>query len=129
MNQYKFSLRSEKNLQGVNSDLIKLVRQALTLSEIDFGITEGLRAIEKQKQLVKEGKSRTMNSRHLSGHAVDIIAYLAGEASWEFNDYKQIAKAFKEASIQLKIPLEWGGDWPGFRDGPHFQLPWKYYPL
>lgn len=129
MNQYKFSLRSEKNLQGVNSDLIRLVRQALMLSEIDFGITEGLRAIEKQKQLVKEGKSRTMNSRHLSGHAVDIIAYPEGEVSWEFNDYKQIANAFKEASIQLKIPLEWGGDWPDFRDGPHFQLPWKYYPL
>lgn len=129
MTTYKFSLRSEKNLIGVNPDLIQLARKALTLSNIDFGITEGLRTLEKQKQLVKEGKSRTMNSRHLSGHAIDIIAYPSCEASWEFSDYKIIASAFKEAAGQLKIPVEWGGDWPSFRDGPHFQLPWKQYPL
>lgn len=128
MSNFKFSKRSENNLVGVNADLVKIVRLALTLSTVDFGITEGLRSRERQKQLLAQGKSQTMNSRHITGHAVDVVAYLGSQVSWEWKYYKQIASAFKKAAAELNIPVEWGGDWKTLKDGPHFQLPHRDYP-
>lgn len=127
-NNFKFSQRSEDRLKGVNPDLVKIARRALQLSPVDFGITEGLRTQERQKQLVAEGKSQTMNSRHLTGHAVDVYAYPTPEGSWDMTYYRQIAEAFKAASVELAIPVEWGGNWTTLKDGPHFQLPHKDYP-
>lgn len=128
MSNFKFSQRSENNLKGVNSDLVKIVRRALQLSPVDFGITEGLRTIERQRQLVAAGKSQTMNSRHITGHAVDVFAYPTSAGSWEWKYYEQIATAFKQAAKELNIPVEWGGDWKTLKDGPHFQLPHAKYP-
>lgn len=128
MSNFKFSQRSENNLKGVNPDLVKIVRRALQLSPVDFGITEGLRTIERQRQLVAAGKSQTMNSRHISGHAVDVFAYPTSAGSWEWEYYEQIATAFKQAAKELNIPVEWGGDWKTLKDGPHFQLPHAKYP-
>lgn len=127
-NIFKFSSRSEKNLQGVNPDLVKVTRRALEISEVDFGITEGLRSRYRQKQLVATGKSQTMNSRHLTGHAVDVVAYVGSQVSWEWPQYEKIAAAFRQASQELNIPVEWGGDWKTLKDGPHFQLPHGAYP-
>lgn len=128
MSNFKFSQRSENNLKGVNPDLVKIVRRALQLSSVDFGITEGLRTVERQRQLVAAGKSQTMNSRHISGHAVDVFAYPTSTGSWEWKYYEQIATAFKQAAKELNIPVEWGGDWKTLKDGPHFQLPHAKYP-
>lgn len=128
MSNFKFSQRSENNLKGVNPDLVKIVRRALQLSPVDFGITEGLRTVERQRQLVGAGKSQTMNSRHISGHAVDVFAYPTSAGSWEWKYYEQIATAFKQAAKELNIPVEWGGDWKTLKDGPHFQLPHAKYP-
>lgn len=128
MSNFKFSQRSENNLKGVNQDLVKIVRRALQLSPVDFGITEGLRTVERQRQLVAAGKSQTMNSRHISGHAVDVFAYPTSAGSWEWKYYEQIATAFKQAAKELNIPVEWGGDWKTLKDGPHFQLPHAKYP-
>ena len=127
-NNFKFSQRSENNLRGVHPDLVKVVRLALELSPVDFGITEGLRTVERQKQLVAEGKSQTMNSRHISGHAVDVFAYPTPAGSWDWQYYQQISQAFKQAGKNLGIPVEWGGDWKTLKDGPHFQLPYANYP-
>ncbi len=128
MSNFKFSQRSENNLKKVNPDLVKIVRRALQLSPVDFGITEGLRTVERQRQLVAAGKSQTMNSRHISGHAVDVFAYPTSAGSWEWKYYEQIATAFKQAAKELNIPVEWGGDWKTLKDGPHFQLPHEKYP-
>jgi peptidoglycan L-alanyl-D-glutamate endopeptidase CwlK len=103
-----FSQRSEKNLNGVHQDLIKLARREFELSTIDFGITEGVRTAERQKQLVAEGKSQTMKSRHLHGFAIDVLAYPTPAGSWDMVYYKQIADAFKVASTELAIPIELG---------------------
>lgn len=127
-NNFIFSQRSEDRLKGVNPDLVKIARRALQLSPVDFGITEGLRTQERQKKLVAEGKSQTMNSRHLTGHAVDVYAYPTPAGSWDMAYYRQIAEAFKAASVELAIPVEWGGNWTTLKDGPHFQLPHKDYP-
>lgn len=127
-NNFKFSQRSENNLRSVHPDLMKVVRLALELSPVDFGITEGLRTVERQKQLVAEGKSQTMNSRHISGHAVDVFAYPTPAGSWDWQYYQQISQAFKLAGKNLGIPVEWGGDWKTLKDGPHFQLPYADYP-
>jgi len=128
MSNFKFSQRSENNLKGVNPDLVKIVRRALQLSPVDFGITEGLRTVERQRQLVAAGKSQTMNSRHISGHAVDVFAYPTSAGSWEWKYYEQITTAFKQAAKELDSPVEWGGDWKTLKDGPHFQLPHAKYP-
>ncbi|EBQ3682353.1 M15 family metallopeptidase [Enterobacter cancerogenus] len=128
MSSFRFSQRSESRLQGVHPDLVKVTRRALELSPVDFGITEGLRSQERQKQMVAQGSSQTMNSRHLTGHAVDVVAYVGSDISWDMPLYQQIAQAFKQASVELSIPVEWGGDWKTLKDGPHFQLPFAQYP-
>ncbi|WP_097411346.1 M15 family metallopeptidase, partial [Escherichia coli] len=114
--------RSEKNLEGVKPQLVAVVRRALELTEVDFGITEGLRTKERQKQLVAEGKSQTMNSRHLTGDAVDVVAWVGSQVSWDWPLYEKIAQAFKQAAAELGTAIEWGGEWRSLKDGPHFQL-------
>ena len=128
VNDFVFSKRSLRNLEGVHPDLVKVVRRALELTEVDFVVVEGIRTLEKQRQYVESGASKTMNSRHLTGHAVDLIAWVGMTVNWDLINYEKIAAAMKEAGMELGIPVEWGGDWKGFKDGPHFQLPWKEYP-
>lgn len=128
MSNFRFSKRSEGNLGGVNPALVKVVRRALEITTVDFGITEGRRSMARQRELLREGKSQTLRSRHLTGHAVDVVAYLGREISWDWKYYERIAEAFKRASAELNIPIEWGGDWKTLKDGPHFQLPHKDYP-
>lgn len=125
---FSFSSRSENNLRGVNPDLVLVARRALAISPVDFAITEGLRTLARQKQLVAGGKSQTLRSRHLTGHAVDVFACPTPAGSWEWKYYAQIAAAFKQAATTLNIPIEWGGDWQTLKDGPHFQLPRTAYP-
>lgn len=120
--------RSVLRLQGVHPDLVKVVHRAIELSTVDFTVLEGLRTLERQKALVAAGASKTMNSRHLTGHAVDLGAWVDGQVRWDWPLYHQIAAAMKAAAKELTIPLEWGGDWRTFKDGPHYQLPWKEYP-
>lgn len=120
------NIRSEKNLTGVHPDLVKVVRKAAETAQ--FVVTEGLRTAERQAQLVAAGASQTTKSRHLTGHAVDLAALVGNDIRWDWPLYAQLAKAMKQAAQQLKIPLEWGGDWKTFKDGPHFQLPWDKYP-
>lgn len=123
-----FSARSFNHLAGVRPELVILAYHALLLSPIPFEITDGLRTEGEQAAFLASGKSRTMRSRHLTGHAVDVVAIQDGKVSWDWNLYETIAAAFRRASAETGIPVEWGGDWK-FRDGPHYQLPWKDYPL
>lgn len=125
---FKFSARSLKELKGIHPDLRKVVDRALQLTEIDFIITDGLRTIEEQKEYVRKGASRTMRSRHLTGHAVDFVAYHNRAVTYDAKLMRQIATAFKLAAAELKIPIEWGGDWKSFVDTPHVELSKKVYP-
>jgi len=118
---YKLSQRSIDRLKGVNPDLVSVVKLAIERSDVDFMVTEGLRTKERQKELVAAGASKTMNSRHITGHAVDLAAYVNG-IRWDWPLYEKIAKAMKQAAYELNIKIEWGGDWKSFKDGPHFQL-------
>lgn len=121
---FKLSQKSIDKLKGVNIDLVSVVHRALELSDIDFAVTEGLRTKERQAELVKAGASKTMNSRHITGHAVDLAAIVDGSVRWDWPLYEKIAKAMKQAAYELNIKIEWGGDWKSFKDGPHFQIPW-----
>ncbi len=125
---FKLGRASLDRLAGVHPDLIRVVKRAIALTPVDFRVTEGRRSIKRQAELVKAGASKTMNSRHLTGHAVDVVALIDGAVRWDWPLYDRIAKAFKAAAKAEGVPLDWGGDWPKFRDGPHFQLPWKQYP-
>lgn len=119
---YKFSKRSLDNLKGVDKRLIKVMEEVLSISPYDFGITEGLRTIEKQKEYVRTGKSQTMNSYHLKGKAVDIVVYKDGKVSWKLDYYKEIADLVKKIAKHDGLKITWGGDWKTLVDGPHFQL-------
>lgn len=128
MSSWKFSTNSYRKMDGVHSELICIASRALDISTVDFGVTEGLRSLARQQELVASGASQTMNSRHITGHAIDLVAYIGSEVRWDWPLYDELARAMKEAAYDLGIPLEWGGDWTSIKDGPHFQLPWEDYP-
>ena len=128
MSNYKLSRRSLERLQKVHPDLVRVVMRAIQLTEVDFGVTEGVRTIEKQREYVAKGASKTMNSRHLTGHAVDLAAYVGAEVRWDWPLYHKIAAAMKSAAKELGVAIVWGGDWASFPDGPHFELDRKVYP-
>ncbi|KFK93599.1 MULTISPECIES: M15 family metallopeptidase [unclassified Serratia (in: enterobacteria)] len=129
MTNFKFSQRSEGNLVGVNPTLVKVVRRALEISIVDFSVIEGKRTVERQKQLVATGASKTMDSRHLTGHAVDLFP-IGGD----WNNYKcwlPVLDAMHQAGKELRVPLRFGITWTGnprdvpakFLDAPHVELP------
>lgn len=128
MNKFKLSRRSLERMQKVHPDLVKVVMLAIELTEVDFGVIEGVRTIEKQREYVAKGASKTMNSRHLTGHAVDLAAYIGSEVRWDWPLYHKIAAAMKTAANDLGVAIVWGGDWRTFKDGPHFELDRKVYP-
>lgn len=125
----RWSARSLKNLHGIHPDLRRVLDRALQESPIDFVVIEGLRTIERQKQLVAQGASKTMDSRHLTGHAVDLVPIGPnGKAAFDWPLYHRLAPAVKEAAAREGVPLVWGGDWKSFKDGPHFELDRAIYP-
>ena len=122
--KFQLSERSINRLAGVHSDLVKIVKRAIEISEYDFMVVEGLRTIETQKKYVAEGKSKTMNSYHLTGHAVDIAPLENGSIDWsnKKGQFDSVAKAVKQAAKEMRVAVEWGGDWKSFVDKPHFQI-------
>ena len=125
---YEFGARSLARLNGVHPDLVKVMKRAIACSTIDFTVLEGRRTLARQKQLMAAGATRTMNSRHLTGHAVDIAPLVKGQVRWDWPLYHQLAAIVKKAAEDLGIPIQWGGDWRSFKDGPHWELPWRQYP-
>jgi peptidoglycan L-alanyl-D-glutamate endopeptidase CwlK len=112
---------------GVHPDLVRVMQEAITYSPYDFGITEGVRTPGRQQMLYAEGASRTLKSRHLTGHAVDIVLYVDGKVTWDFDKYKEVGDHIKKVAEDMGVSIIWGGDWRGLRDGPHFELNRKVY--
>lgn len=126
---------SESRLAEIHPDLRAVIHAAADLYLGRFEVTEGVRSLDKQKKLVASGASKTMRSRHIpesnqcgKACAVDLVVVVDNEVRWDWPLYKVLSDAVKNASDRLGIPIEWGGDWRTFKDGPHFQLPWSKYP-
>lgn len=126
---YQFGKRSLENLKGVNPLLVKVLNRALEITHVDFTVIEGLRTVERQKQLVNEGKSQTMNSRHITGDAVDIIPV---NTKWKLEEFIPLLKAVKQAADELGVKLRFGINWKNdpslpietkFIDAPHVEIP------
>jgi peptidoglycan L-alanyl-D-glutamate endopeptidase CwlK len=126
---YAFGKRSLKKLEGIHPDLRRVLDRAIATTTIDFTVLEGLRTIKRQHQLYDQGATKTMNSRHLSGHAVDIAPLAGRSVSWEWPLYYKLADVVKAAAVYENVKIQWGGDWRTFKDGPHWELPWREYPL
>jgi len=122
---FVFSQRSLGNLKGVDPRLVSIATLALTYSPIDFIVTDGLRTKEEQQVFFDKGLSKTMNSRHLTGHAIDVAVWHEGDVSWDEKLYASLYVHFKDAADRLNYPLEWGGNWSGSWDSVHYQIPWK----
>ena len=141
---FKLGKKSRERLIGVHPDLTRVVERAIELTEVDFTVLEGIRSEARQEKLVVSGASQTMNSRHLTGHAVDLGAFVAGQVRWDWGLYLRIAEAVRSASLELGIPIRWGGTWgllsdlkgditsdvlhKRFPDGPHYELDRRKYP-
>lgn len=108
---FRLSQRSRNNLAGVRPELASVVTRAIRLTKVDFAVTEGLRTLERQRELVAKGASQTMDSKHLSGEAVDLVAFLGSRISWELNLYDDIADAMRAAAVEQGVPLRWGAAW------------------
>ena len=111
MRHFKLSKRSQAQLIGVHPDLQRMVEVALTETSIDFGVLEGLRTMARQRQFVESKASKSLNSRHLTGHAVDLGAYIGRELRWDAGLYYPIAHAMAVAASSLKTSIRWGGCW------------------
>lgn len=122
---YKLSQRSLDRLKGVHPDLVKVVKRAIELTEHDFSVIEGVRSVETQREYVAKGVSKTMNSRHITGHAVDL--YPVGRPT-PWDKCSVVAQAMKKAAEELGVPIVWGGDWRSFVDQPHYELDRRVYP-
>ena len=108
---FALSDRSKQRLEGVDKNLVDVVKLAIEYTKIDCGVTQGLRTPEEQKKLVESGASQTMNSKHITGKAVDLAAYIDGRLSWEHNLYDDIADAMKQAAIEKNVAIRWGAAW------------------
>jgi peptidoglycan L-alanyl-D-glutamate endopeptidase CwlK len=117
-----FSATSRRRLLGVHPDLVRVVERALAIGPLDFAVTEGVRTLARQRQLLVAGATRTLKSKHLTGRAVDLAALVDGQVRWDWPLYATLATAMQRAAAELKVGIVWGGDWESFRDGPHFEL-------
>jgi peptidoglycan LD-endopeptidase CwlK len=142
MTQRQWDDTSKARLQGVHPDLIKVMTAALQVAPFPFRVIDGLRTLARQKELVRIGASKTMRSRHLPhvtdglSRAVDIVPLvdidrdgrIETEELFNWPLIRQLAPVVKAEAARLGVPIEWGGDWKSFPDGPHWQLTWKAYP-
>lgn len=119
--------RSEKALVGVHPDLVAVVRRAAEIMPGGFIITEGMRTKERQRELFAKGLSKTMNSRHLVGLAVDFAPLLDGDVTWKTPAFLPVIKAFRQAAEELKVPIVSGSEWKTFKDYPHIELDRRVY--
>jgi len=128
------AMKGAEKLQGVHPHLLAVIVRAADTAPMDIIVLEGVRTLERQRQLVAKGASTTLRSRHIPGpngysHAVDVAPVDSkGNASWDWDLYFKLSPVIKQATRDLGYPIEWGGDWRTFKDGPHWQLPWASYP-
>jgi peptidoglycan L-alanyl-D-glutamate endopeptidase CwlK len=116
---------SRKRLEGVKPELVRIVELAEKTSPVPFMVAEGVRTLARQKQLFDKGSSKTMNSRHLTGDAVDLVPLVDGKVPWDDKSkFDELAKYIFAAADELGILVTWGGHFKGFYDGPHWQLIW-----
>ena len=124
---YKFGTRSLSNLVGVHEDLQKVMHQSIATSPYDFIITEGLRSPGRQQRLVDEGKSTTLKSRHLTGHAIDLAVLVNGRVIWDIKEYQELSLHILAVANKLEVPVVWGGSWKTFVDAVHYELDRRVY--
>jgi peptidoglycan L-alanyl-D-glutamate endopeptidase CwlK len=122
MTKFVLGAKSLQKLEGVHEDLVKVVKRAIELTDTDFTVGEGLRTKERQAKLFAEGKSKTLNSKHLTGRAVDLWVLKDGKVTWEKAAYDNLAPFVKQAAKELEINIRWGGNFLNFYDGPHYEL-------
>ena len=114
------SERDITRLKGVHPHLIRVVARAAGMAE--FFVIEGVRTIEKQRLYIASGASHTIDSKHLTGRAVDLACMLGGELCWKWPLYHRLNEVMQRCAALEGVRITWGGDWPRLKDGVHFEL-------
>lgn len=132
---FALSPSSLAKLDSVHPKLAAVVKAAIAISKVDFTVIEGVRSLAKQREYFAAGKSRTMKSRHLTGHAVDLAPLIdlngdgRAELTWQERHFLPVADAMFQAATTLGISIDWGGHWQSFKDCPHFEIDPQRYPF
>lgn len=113
-------IQRAERMYGVKPELVSIILGAGVLT--DFVVTCGLRTKDEQAALVAKGASQTMNSKHLTGNAVDLAVLKDGKVTWDYPEYEKLAAVVKSVALRHGTRIKWGGDWKSFKDGPHFEL-------
>lgn len=113
---YSLGNKSRAELVGVHPQLVKLVERAIALTEQDFSVHDGLRTEAEQREYVRRGVSKTMNSKHRKqadgfGHAVDLVPFINGQLRWEMKPCLVIASAVHQAATEIGAKLIYGAVW------------------
>ena len=129
--------RDLERLKGVDTLLAAVTLRVIELHPVECRVSEGLRTKERQRELVAAGKSRTLDSKHLTGHAVDLVVMPGGKPDWSPRAYTELARTFAQVAMEFGLPVRWGGSWrwisgpnchdypflaAKFFDGPHFEI-------
>lgn len=114
--------KSMARLKGVDTRLVAVIGAAALSCPLEFQVTEGVRSLARQQMLFDAGKSRTLQSKHLFGHAVDIHVLVNGVANWDFKNYAVVNEHVQKAAAHFGVSVKWGGNFPTFKDGPHFEI-------
>jgi len=136
MSRFRLSQRSLRRMEGVEPDLVNLVRLAIERTPVDFGVAwmGGMRTPEEQNQLFKDGYSTKDGyeklSKHQFGEAVDLQVFVGGSAVQSEKMQYIVAGVMFSCAAELGITLRWGGDWNMnsdirdnvFNDLYHFEL-------
>jgi hypothetical protein len=114
------------NLRAIQPALAKVVRKAQADNpSLRFVMGSGRRDGKLQLQAVAWGWSRTQDSPHRSGNAVDLWPLdREGRVTFDPKTQNRIAVALKQAASELSVSLRWGGHFHGYKhmDRSHFEL-------
>ena len=115
--------RSITSLHPAAQKACRLFLDECKKSGLDVFLTETYRSKERQKWLYAQGRTRfpgpivtwTLNSNHMSRLAWDIAVNPP-------KDLYDAATLNKAGAIARRLGIEWGGDWKGTIDRPHFRV-------
>ena len=120
---------SDSRINDLHPLVKEKARQFINRVEKELGIklrvTSTLRTYAEQNELYAQGRTKSGaivtnakggQSNHNFGTALDVIPIVNGQPDWSTKHWQEIA------TIGKSVGFQWGGDWKGLVDKPHFEM-------